>query len=66
VMDDGRKCLQGAVCVRNVPEKHELWFNFNGDELGGIYPSKESADIWASERRTACIRVEWQDGEGLT
>ena len=66
VTDEGRKCLHGQVSVRNVPEKHERWLNFNGKQFSGAWSSREIADANASTCRTACIRVEWQDGEGLT
>lgn len=45
----------------NVPEKHVRWVN--------IYPSaqetREGADAQAHTDRIACIRVEFEEGEGL-
>ena len=65
VMDDGRKNSSEPVSVRNVPEKHEAWLNCVGKAVKTIWPSRDIADKYATPDRTACIRVEWQDGEGL-
>jgi hypothetical protein len=66
VMDDGRKCLQGAVCVRNVPERHERLVIIDGDPCSGVWQKREIADREANMGRVVCVLVEWQDGEGLT
>ena len=51
--------------TRNVPEKREAWLNCVGKAVKTIWPSRDIADKYATPDRTACIRVEWQDGEGL-
>ena len=52
--------------VRNVPGKHERWTVFEGDPINGDWQTKEISDRAENMGRTACILVEWQDGEGLT
>jgi len=52
--------------VENVPEKITRWVNFykNGRD-GGVHPTKVDADRCATANRIACIRVEFEEGEGL-
>ena len=63
--DEGRLGVEAPPAVRNVPEKHEAWLNCVGKAVKTIWPSRDIADRYATPDRTACIRVEWQDGEGL-
>jgi len=52
----------------NVPKKHETWVNFYCEESvvsSFPYPSQELANKNASGGRTACVRVEFTEGEGL-
>ena len=67
VNDEGRKSLCALASVRNVPMKHNTWRNCYGDILGSAtYDSRDDAELYAGTGCTARIRVEWQDGEGLT
>ena len=50
------------------PEKHVRWVNIYPDGFhAGIWPSREHADNGAAttDRRIACIRIEYHEGEGL-
>ncbi len=57
----------------NVPKKHEVWINLYQHDaetfVGYAHPSLESANKNAVETairgRTACVRVEFTEGEGL-
>ena len=55
----------------NVPKKHEVWINLydSRDGIGGFYGfayfTREAADEAVDANRTACIRVEFIEGEGL-
>ena len=49
----------------NVPEKHVRWVNFNPAGLASDYLTREDADQYANPTRIACVRVEFEDGEGL-
>lgn len=55
----------------NVPKKHEVWINLY-DTMGGLgkfygfaYLTQEAADKAVDANRTACVRVEFTEGEGL-
>jgi hypothetical protein len=60
---------EDAYDLVNVPKKHEVWINFyqHDAETFAIcaYPSQELANKNASRDRTACVRVEFTEGEGL-
>jgi len=44
--------------------KKEGWVNVYETGYGNLFPTKEQADNCGSRRwRTACIRVEWEEGE---
>jgi len=52
------------------PEKKVRWVNVYNVYAGGhmnsfFYKTKKEADGCATRTRTACIRVEYMDGEGL-
>jgi hypothetical protein len=52
----------------NVPKKHEVWINLYDTEevfFGCAYPTREQANANANINRTACVRVEFTEGEGL-
>lgn len=59
---DGPASIKDLI---NIPEKREMWVNVY--ESGGLVPhdSKEAADMSAIGNRIACIRVEYEVGEGL-
>jgi len=54
---------------RVEPEKIVKWVNIYGTidhpVPGNFYDSKEKADREAMSSRIACIRIEFEDGEGL-
>ena len=54
----------------NVPVKHEAWINIYHNEHGGCpwvctYQTKEEADYKAAPERIACVRIEYEIGDGL-
>ena len=50
----------------NVPEKREMWVNvYEGCDILVRHDSRDSADSNATGNRIACVRVEYEDGEGL-
>jgi hypothetical protein len=54
----------------NIPEKHVRWVNFyqtpRGPAGGGEYVTRQEADEWAAGTpRLACVRIEFEEGEGL-
>ena len=59
--DDG---VSGFDLVREVKEKKVLYLNIYPDShTFGVYASKQMADAFASKSRTACIRVEYEEGQ---
>jgi hypothetical protein len=54
---------------RVEPEKIVRWLNLYGNSenpvAGGFYDSKFEADQFAEPSRIACIRIEFEEGEGL-
>jgi hypothetical protein len=64
--DDGRDCNWSHPVIRNVAERRGGWFNCYGSDLCRFgYDTKTLADAGQSQGRTACIYVEWKDGDGL-
>lgn len=52
-----------AVKAHNVPEKRVFYVNVYPEQRNNIsHPSRDQADKYASPRRTACIRVEYEEG----
>jgi hypothetical protein len=47
------------------PEKYVRWVNMYGDVSSDFYKTREEADLRATKSCTACIKVEYMDGEGL-
>lgn len=62
----------GGTDLINVPEKHEIWVNLYKSCQGKFYlgdfthVTKRDADDHASANRIACIRIEFEEGEGLS
>lgn len=61
-----------GITIVNVPKKHSLWVNvYHGCGFGPTeydafgYASKEKADKVSGLGRLACVRVEFEEGEGL-
>ena len=51
----------------NVPEKHVRWVNVYPDRnCRTVYGARYGADAGASDDRIACIRIEFEEGEGLS
>jgi len=47
-----------------VPQKHVWWINFYNNRTDFVvHFSKEEADAYASKGRTACVRVEFEEGQ---
>lgn len=50
----------------NVKTKNVAWLNIYSDHGGSFrYASKEEADKHASNTRIACVKIEYEEGEGL-
>jgi hypothetical protein len=61
---DGRDTMYGSHNdLIAVKTRHVSWLNFYP---GVNYQTKEEADIAALRERIACIRVEFEEGEGLS
>ena len=45
------------------PETHVGWINIYGKEAGQFYSTREDSDKSALSNRTACIRIEWHEGQ---
>ena len=59
---------QHEVDLINIPERHVRWVNFYSSlptQMACDHESRETADRCASSDRIACIRVEFEEGEGL-
>lgn len=50
----------------NIPEKHTVWLNCYLGHCGDFYPTREAADLGRSSNRIACVKVEFEEGEGLS
>jgi hypothetical protein len=49
-----------------APKKHKGWINIYGQTgTGSIWPTKAQADKEMSRHRTACIEIEYEEGQGL-
>lgn len=48
----------------NIPVRRAAWVNFFPRDAE-VYGSREEADEDATAERIACVRVEFEDGEGL-
>jgi len=48
----------------NVPVKHTGWVNIYR-KASRIYPTKEEADSCSGSDRIACIKIEFEEGEGI-
>ena len=48
----------------NIPERHVRWVNVYQGQVT-LYCSKEGADYAARDDRIACVRIEFEEGEGL-
>jgi len=49
-----------------APVKYTIWINiYPGAYVNGEYASKDDADKAAFKDRIACIKVEFEEGEGL-
>lgn len=49
----------------NIPQKHVRWVNVYATRADAVHKSKDLADAYCSHDRIACIRIEFQEGEGL-
>lgn len=49
-----------------IKEKHTLYLNiYNSGKTIHLYRNKEEAKCNADEKIEACVKVPWEDGEGL-
>lgn len=65
VDNEGRSSKSDRVpCIRNKPKLHATYLNCYGDEIQAFsFIDRSEADESADPDRTACIRVEWEDGQ---
>lgn len=63
--DDGRASITHFMVTEYPPEKHTAWVNVYDDVIGLSYETREMADEAYCYDRTACIKIEWTEGEGL-
>ena len=50
----------------NVPEKHKFWANiYSRDTVATLHETRSEADNDSAYSRIACIRIEFEEGEGL-
>lgn len=65
--ENGRRCdIDKKPCLTMAPKKRMVWVNMYplpSDVCG--YETKEDADHGAGVCRIACVRVEFEEGEGL-
>lgn len=65
VSDQGSS-KHGGVFVIMAPKKHTYWMNAYPLSFGSDrYETKDQADRGAGRTRIACVRVEFEEGEGL-
>lgn len=58
--------VEGPTDLVNVPEKHVRWVNAYASGSASVgYRTREDADLYAGRQRIACIRIEFEEGEGL-
>ena len=63
---DGRVCRLSSNGHDLMPQKKVAWLNIYPEGVVyGEYESKACADMGACPDRIACIRVEYEEGEGL-
>lgn len=65
VFPDGRFTNHSGHLI-NRPEKHVLWLNVYKDGCcSDVHNTRKDADKKASYNRIACVRIEFEEGEGL-
>jgi len=65
---DGTFCgtrLTRALDLVEVKPKRVLWLNVYPCSNGIVYDSREGADEGAAAHRIACLKIEFEEGEGL-
>lgn len=50
---------------RVKPKKRTMWINVYRSSCGSAYATREEADMHAETGRTACLKIEFTEGEGL-
>ncbi len=60
-------CGSNRSDLVNIVQKFTKWMNVYGDsnEGGRLWDRRDQADGGQQPRRTACIQVNWEEGEGL-
>lgn len=54
-----------ALDIVEVKPKRVMWFNvYHGGEVHA-HGSREDADGWSGDNRVACLKIEFEEGEGL-
>lgn len=51
---------------RIKPEKKEGWLNIYSNGSGNLHESRVPADLHAAASRIACIKITYEEGEGLS
>jgi hypothetical protein len=60
----------GNLDLVNIPQKHVFWLNIYPNAIGARHSTRELADKAAAGNpygcnRVACLKIEFEDGEGL-
>ena len=65
--ENGGWCLKRGhqYDLVDVPVKHIRWVNVYDIKNPRSHPTKEKADKYAGTNRIACIKIEYEEGEGL-
>jgi hypothetical protein len=68
VSADG-KVGANSIAFENIPERREAWVNIYrrppSSPEAHVHFTREEADNRAGRSRIACIRIEYEEGEGL-
>jgi len=62
---DGRNYDMHGAQIENVTERDECWVNIYPAGTPAAHSTRELADKYAGHDRIACVRVEYEEGEGL-
>ena len=63
---DGKYAFNGESLYDLMPpepETHVAYLNIYNEQAGGFHSTRKKADENAVESRTACLRIEWKDGQ---
>ena len=56
---------QRNIDLVDVPVKHTRWINVYNGNIYHTHPTRKEADEYGGTNRIACIKIEYEEGEGL-